>query len=244
MKLTPYISILILCVSIFTSCKKDKDPEEIKKEEDITLNKPHLNQSLKYGTVADIDGNKYATIQIGTQTWMAENLKTTRYNDGTAIPNVVDGNTWKNLTSGAYAVYDNNSAHDVTYGKLYNWYAVNTGKLCPKGWHMPTLAEWEALRDYLGWSSAGGKLKSTISLWKSPNTGATNSSGFSAIPAGCRYDAFYLGINETAYMWSAEKTSSVDANIVFTIYDSERFIVGDFAYRSQNNGYSCRCLKD
>lgn len=87
----------MLCISLFTSCKKDNEPEI--KEEDITLNKPHLNQNLKYGILTDIDGNKYATIQIGTQTWMAENLKTSKYNDGITIPNVTDRNTWTNLTS-------------------------------------------------------------------------------------------------------------------------------------------------
>jgi len=244
MKLTLYISALILCVSFFTSCKKDKELEETPKEEDIKLNKPHLNQNLKYGTVADIDGNKYATIQIGTQTWIAENLKTSRYNDGTAIPNVTNETQWNNLSSGAYAVYDNNTVHDDTYGKLYNWYAVNTGKLCPKGWHVPTLAEWEALRDYLGWDSAGGKLKSTSSLWKAPNTGATNSSGFSAIPGGKRAYGIYMMMNDYSFFWSSESSSIQKSYYAFAVYDYEGFVLGDFADSEKNYGHSCRCLKD
>lgn len=240
MKFTSYVSMLLLCTSLFTSCKKDSGPDE--KEEDITLNKPHLNQNLKYGTVADIEGNKYATIQIGTQTWMAENLKTSKYNDGTEILTGINREGWSVAKTGIYAIYDNSSANNTLYGKLYNWYAVGTGKLCPKGWHVPTLAEWEILKEYLGRSTAGGKLKSTSSLWKTPNTGATNSSGFSAIPGGKRVYGIDMMMNEYSFFWSSESSSVEKSYDAFVVYDYEGFVV-DFA-EEKNYGVSCRCIKD
>jgi uncharacterized protein (TIGR02145 family) len=136
------------------------------------------------GTVTDIDGNVYNTVTIGTQCWMAENLKTTRYNDGTAILTGLSNADWQITTSGAYAIYNNDPANNTTYGKLYNIYAVKTNKLAPAGWHVPTYTEWTTLTTYLGGEAvAGGKMKATT-LWSSPNTGATNSSGFTGLPAG------------------------------------------------------------
>ncbi|MBK9327803.1 MAG: fibrobacter succinogenes major paralogous domain-containing protein [Sphingobacteriales bacterium] len=137
-------------------------------------------------TVTDIDGNVYNVVKIGNQCWMKENLKTTRYNDGSAIPTGLSNTAWEATTNGAYAIYDNNAANNTTYGKLYNWYAVNTGKLAPAGWHVPTDAEWTTLTTYLGGVRvAGGPMKATT-LWASPNVGATNSSGFTGLPAGYR----------------------------------------------------------
>ncbi|MBL0287321.1 MAG: fibrobacter succinogenes major paralogous domain-containing protein [Bacteroidetes bacterium] len=122
------------------------------------------------------------------QIWMAENLKTTLYNDGTLIPNVTNSDEWSKLTTGAYCYYDNNYSNNAIYGKLYNWYAVGTGKLVPKGWHVPTDAEWETLITYLGGEDiAGRKMKST-NYWKSPNVGASNSSGFNGLPAVAEVD--------------------------------------------------------
>lgn len=149
-----------------------------------------VSAELKSGnTVTDIDGNVYQTVTIGTQVWMKENLKTTRYKDGTAIPNVTDNMQWDNLSSGAYCIYDNNAANNTTYGKLYNWYAVNTGKLAPAGWHVPTDAEWTTLTDYLGGDDiAGDKMRdTTFTLWEYyDGFTSTNSSGFTALPAGFR----------------------------------------------------------
>lgn len=245
MKLTPFVSAFILCITLFSSCSKDKESEEIKKEEDITFNKPHLNQNLKYGTLTDIDGNKYATIQIGSQTWMAENLKTSKYNDGTEILTGINNEGWVVAKTGIYAIYDNSQANNTLYGKLYNWYAVSTGKLCPKGWHVANLAEWELLKDYLGWSNPGRKLKSTSNLWNSPNTGATNSSGFSAIPAGRRISSgIYMMINENAFFWSSESISIEESYYAFVSYDYDGFVVGDYASTNKNDGNSCRCVKD
>ena len=114
-------------------------------------------------TVTDIDGNVYHTVTIGTQVWMKENLKTSRYNDGTPIPIETDGPTWGRATAGRRCWYENDSArYNSAYGELYNWYAVNAGKLAPEGWHVPTSAEWQTLLTYLGGAGvAGGKMKAT-----------------------------------------------------------------------------------
>jgi uncharacterized protein (TIGR02145 family) len=197
-------------------------------------------------TVTDIDGNTYKTVVIGTQTWMAENLKTTKYNDGTTIPNVTDGATWAVLSTPAYCWYNNDAAtNKATYGALYNWYTVNTAKLAPTGWHVPTDAEWSTLTTYLGGESVtGGKLKETgTTHWTSPNTGASNSSGFTALPGGQRYSingafgdfGYYVG------WWSSSENNSTNAWSRYVDY------YGSNAYRSSDNksyGFSVRCVRD
>jgi len=144
-------------------------------------------------TVTDIDGNIYHTVKIGTQTWMVENLKTTHYNDGISIPNVTDNNVWASLSEGAYCWYNNDISFKNTYGALYNWYTVSTGKLAPTGWHVATDNEWDILVNFLGGEKvAGANLKEVgTSHWSNPNTGATNETGFTAVPSGIRVDAFY-----------------------------------------------------
>jgi len=148
---------------------------------------PVNNDNLVFGIMTDVDGNNYKTIKIGNQEWMAENLKTTKYKDGTSIPLFTAATPMANFTSPGYCWYNSDSAtYRNSYGALYNWYAVNTGKLAPTGWHVPTEAEWNTLIAYLGGESvAGGKLKEAgTSHWSSPNTGATNEVGFSALPGG------------------------------------------------------------
>ena len=137
----------------------------------------------------DIEGNVYSVVQIGTQLWMSENLKTMKYNDDTDIPLEIDNIAWVGLTTGAYCWYQNDeAANKDIYGALYNWYAVETGNLCPDGWHIPTDAEWSALGSFLGGNSiAGGKMKATgTEYWSAPNTDATNESGFAGLPGGNR----------------------------------------------------------
>jgi uncharacterized protein (TIGR02145 family) len=148
-------------------------------------------------TIKDYDGNIYTAVTIGTQVWLVQNLKTTTYNDGTFVPNVTDSTTWGGLSTGAYCWYNNDAGtYKATYGALYNWYAVNTGKLCPAGWHIPTDAEWTSLTDYLGGESvAGGKMKeSGTAHWWDPNISATNESGFTGLPGGYRWIVFYTGL--------------------------------------------------
>ena len=202
-----------------------------------------FNTSLSYGSVNDIDGNTYKTIQIGTQTWMAENLKTSKYNDGTLIPLTTDGTAWTGLSTGGYCWYDNNAPiYKGAYGAIYNWYTVNTGKLCPAGWHTPSDAEWTVLVNYNGGESvAGDKLKETgVTHWLTPNTEATNQSGFTALPGGYRdnYGSFYHN-GSYGYFWSATEYSSTKA--YYRAIMSSGVVT---IYYYKEIGLSVRCLKD
>ena len=197
-------------------------------------------------TVIDVDGNTYKTVKIGRQTWMAENLKTTKYSDGTAIPNVPDATAWSNLSSGAYCNYDNRASNAVMYGCLYNWYVVKTGKLCPVGWHVPTEMEWTRLYNYLleGSYVAGGKLKETgTTHWSIPNDEATNSSGFTALPSGCRYgySGSFNGSGYGGYWWSSFRSHSGKAYNRYLYYKNSDL---DRGYDDKRSGFSVRCVKD
>jgi uncharacterized protein (TIGR02145 family) len=197
------------------------------------------------GFVSDIDGNIYKTIKIGTQTWMAENLRVGRYRTGGSIPLVTNDATWANLTTPGYCWYDNNEfLYKGTYGALYNWYTVNTGNLCPSGWHVPTDAEWTTLITYLGGETvAGGKLKETgTAHWTSPNTGATNETGYTALPGGVRgSDGIYSHIGGLGYWWSPTEysTTHVWNRVMTDDYSGVRRI-----YFNKRYGFSVRCLKD
>jgi uncharacterized protein (TIGR02145 family) len=203
---------------------------------------------LKAQTVKDIDGNVYKTVKIGTQVWMAENLKTTKYNDGTAMPLKDDNEEWQKtwqILTPAYCWYGNNSiANKDTYGALYNWYSVSTLKLCPTGWHVPTDAEWTKLTKNLGGESiAGGKLKKTgTTLWKSPNVGATNESGFTALPSGYRNgDGAYHDIGSFGFWWSSSEYSKSTAWFWSVDFNSSK---DSRSYGKKENGGSVRCVKD
>jgi len=196
------------------------------------------------GTVTDIDGNIYNTIAIGTQVWMVENLKTTRYKDGTNIPHITNDDVWALLTSSGYCWYNNNINNKNTYGALYNWEAVKTGKLAPQGWHVPTDVELIVLANYLGGEDiAGGKLKETgTSHWASPNTGANNDSKFSALPGGLRFfNGSFDGINLVGLWWSS---SEKDTNDAWYRYLSNEDIRIDRNINGKMAGLSVRCIKD
>ena len=195
--------------------------------------------------VSDIDGNVYPILTIGTQTWMAENLKTTKYNDGGSIAFPGNDNTaWQNNTNGSYAWFNNDiNTYKVTYGALYNWYAVNTGKLCPTNWHIPSDTEWYTLANFLGGQSiAGGKLKETGTTHWTYNTGATNETGFSALPAGGRLNngTFnYFGYH--GFWWNSSEVNTNSGLVWYVRYDS-----GDLSRSSYNKnyGFSIRCIKN
>jgi uncharacterized protein (TIGR02145 family) len=227
MKLLLFPLILMGFILAFTnSCKKNDD------------NNPS-------NAITDPDGNVYHAVKIGTQTWMVENLKTTKYKDSTNIPLVADNLAWSTLTTEGYCWYNNDaSTYKNPYGALYNWYAVNTGKLCPTGWHVPTDAEWSTLTTYLGGESvAGGKLKeSGTNHWVTPNTDADNSYGFTALPGGSHYynGAFYLN-SKYGWYWSSTESSSADAWHVYMIYNSA---ANTRTSGAKNVGFSVRCLKD
>lgn len=212
--------------------------------------------------MTDIDGNEYQIVTIGSQVWMAENLKVTRYKNGDVIPNVTDDNEWSNLSTGAYCSYSNSDYFVKRYGLLYNWFAVNDIRnLAPEGWHIPTDDEWKELELYLGMdpelvdipgylrTQIGVKLKST-SGWKDDDLinewgfdwRGTNTSGFTALPGGGRfnYGPFYA-ITEEAHFWTSTESTNT--------YSWERMLKfdgGRVGYVSSNkgHGFSVRCIKD
>ena len=199
------------------------------------------------GTVTDIDGNVYHTVTIGTQTWMVENLKTTKYCNGNPITNVTDNANWAAFSMGAYCWYNNDAAtYKETYGALYNWYAVADGRnIAPAGWHVPSDAEWTTLTDFLGGQiGAGGKLKQTGTIyWPDPNA-STNSSGFTALPGGYRDygDGTFNGIVNSGYFWSNTAVGPGDAWYRTLYYTDAN--VGRYYRSVKPRGMSVRCVKD
>jgi uncharacterized protein (TIGR02145 family) len=191
----------------------------------------------------DKDGNKYSIVKIGDQTWMAENLNTTHYGNGDFLINPTDTSLWANMAEGAYCDYGNIPANSATYGKLYNFYAVaDPRNICPYGWHAPSDAEWTILTSFSG-STAGGKLKETgVAHWQSPNTGATDESGFTALPGGYRWgDGTFYNLNIMACFWSATEETSLTAWSRILSYNY------DYVTREEDHkthGYSVRCVKN
>jgi uncharacterized protein (TIGR02145 family) len=198
------------------------------------------------GAGVNFNGYTYTSIVLGNgQEWMAENLRTTSYANGDPIQNVTDGTQWSNLTTGAWAHYNNDNQYENPYGKLYNWYTVaDPRNVCPTGWHVPTDAEYTLLTDYLGGgAAAGGKMKSTgTQYWLSPNTDATNESGFSGLPGGYRdSNGTFGGVGDYGYWWS----SAEDATDGAWNRDLE-YGDGDVGRNNVNKvvGFSVRCLRD
>ena len=200
---------------------------------------------LQAQTVKDIDGNAYIPINIGKQVWMTENLKTTKYNDGTAIPLVTDDSAWKTLLTPAYCWFNNDIENKEVYGALYNWYTVNTKKLCPKGWHVPIDREWKTLIAFLGDPDiAGDKLKETgLTHWKNYLTIATNEFDFTALPGGLRlYSGSFPDFgNSYAVWWSATEYNETRAWNVGLHNSSSKVFRG---YDNKQNGFSVRCIRD
>ena len=197
-------------------------------------------------TVTDIDGNVYETVIIGDQLWMAENLKVTHYRNGDEIPTGYSNDDWSNLFTGAYAVYDDDPSNAEIYGNLYNWYAIDleTG-VCPEGWHVPTDDEYILLTDYLGGNDiAGGKMKEAgLEHWDSPNTGATNESGFTGLPGGFRNTTgSYVYMGEGGYFMSSSEYNSYRAWF-HSLYYGNSVVYRDFNM-NKNSGNSVRCVGD
>ena len=236
------LTVLGLLLILPVSCKKTEDNPE---------------------TVNDKDGNRYTWVTIGTQVWMKENLKTTKYNDGISIPLVTDNTAWSGLAAPGYCWYNSNEAsYKSTYGALYNWYAVNTGKLCPAGWHVPTDTEWTALLNYLningfnydgstsGWKV--GKSLAATTLWASSSTpGAVGNSdypdkrnvtGFTAFPGGWRdIDGAVKDLGSWGFWWSDTEKDAANAWSRYLIYSST-YGLDDIS--DKRCGFSVRCLRD
>lgn len=234
--------LIIFGILIFNvSCKKDPTSSD----DPITL--------------TDIDGNVYKTVVIGEQVWMAENLKVTHYRNGEVIPNVTGGSEWSNVSTGAHCSFDNGGININIYGLLYNWYAVNDNrKIAPEGWHIPTDDEWKHLEMHLGMSQTeaddigyrgtdeGGKLKEVgITHWKSPNEGATNSSGFSAVPGGYRYGSSgaFSRMGSSASFWSTTENGSDDTWHRLLYYHVSG-VDRSYGNNDEPGGFSVRCIRD
>jgi uncharacterized protein (TIGR02145 family) len=199
------------------------------------------------GTISDLDGNFYGVLYIGTQVWMASNLKVTKYSNGDPISAGLSNSAWIATNTGAYSIYNDDLSNNSTYGKLYNWFAVNDSRnICPTGWHIPTLGEWNTLIGHLGSNStAGGQLKSTgTTLWMTPNTGATNSSNFSARPGGIRSDVAgnYSLLGLQSDFWTATQGGTSTTGVYFKlVYNNASISNLDL---DKNAGLSCRCIQD
>jgi uncharacterized protein (TIGR02145 family) len=197
--------------------------------------------------LSDIDGNLYTTTIIGNQVWMAANLSSTRYNDGTPIPKIEDNAAWSALSTPAYCWYRNDeSAYKKTYGALYNWFAVNTGKLCPAGWHVPSESEWTYLTVNVGGEDiASAELKEEgIIHWRYPNAGAINNFEFSALPGGYRNGlnpGSFRSLSYIGWWWSSTETDATWSRNRTMAYDATEIAKG---WAIKRNGYSVRCVKD
>lgn len=194
------------------------------------------------GSVHDIDGNRYRTVIIGDQEWMAENLRTTRYANGDGILNITDGIDWSAKRRGAWVYYDNDASYGRKFGKLYNWYAVDDSRgLCPEGWRIPDNQDWSELSNFLGFND-GGKMKvSGTRFWRHPNRGATNASGFSGLPGGSRYGTgTFFGVYESGGWWSATHNEIDIAWRRYLHFNSE-FVIR--YYGDKRNGFSVRCIR-
>lgn len=223
--------------------KKDKTVISVTLTEIDKIVYSDPEQELKANTITDIDGNVYKTIMIGKQLWTAEDLRTTRFTDGTVIPQIEDSEKWMKIgEQPAMSWYENKK--DGKYGALYNGYAVERGYLCPKGWHVPTMADWDILiNESGGMGIAGSKLKeSGTSHWNAPNFGSLNEKGFSAYGTGYRTSSGEFSFrNGTGIWWSSTEATYSNYSTIAMYYNYQSVIKGSF-HKSQGN--CVRCIKD
>ncbi|WP_439185856.1 fibrobacter succinogenes major paralogous domain-containing protein [Carboxylicivirga taeanensis] len=242
------IRLLLLSLCIITSFSACDNEDE----------NPDNSKDFDYGTLLDQDGNTYKTITIGEQEWMAENLKTTKYNDGTEIPLIIGDFDWANMTSAGYCWFDNDyESYGETYGAIYNWYVIETNKLCPSGWHVPTDSDWKELEKTMGMTNSeietergyrgineGSKLAGKKELWddgeleKNPSFGEA---GFLAIPSGIREEAYFLQPGMSGVWWTATENNVEKAWIRMINFNRSNIWRMD---GSKAGGYSIRCVKD
>lgn len=223
------LNIFFLCV-LFSGCSESESPDN------------PINQDPEFGEVADIDGNKYKTVKIGDQIWMAENLRTTKFSNGDPIQNLALNTQWENTANPAWSYQNNNELNNAIHGKLYNWYVANGSRnCCPNEWRIPSETDFNQLVNFLGGESiAGGKMKQTGNTnWFPPNSGATNESGFNGVPSAYRYDfgqfddlGYGVGfwVRDNGLKWFVLR------------YDDSKFQKTDFG--TKNGGISIRCIKN
>jgi uncharacterized protein (TIGR02145 family) len=226
---------LVVLVGFMTNCGGNESETTI--SDDLQAKPSEIKAEKKT--------EQFKTVHIGDQVWMAKNLNVDHYRNGDPIPEVKDLVEWKRLTTGAWCYYDNDPANGEIYGKLYNWYTVNDPRgLAPEGWHVSTDEEWQTLVDYLGGEDvAGGKMKGKgIKHWESPNEGATNESGFTALPGGFRSDdGNFIYIGYFASFWSSTDCLGYVAwsRNLFSNYSGIARLDSN-----ERNGFSVRCLRD
>jgi uncharacterized protein (TIGR02145 family) len=255
------ISVLVLFVVIvIIACKKENNNPSSSSNGETTA---VFNPYKLYGTMTDQDSNVYKTITIGTQTWMAENLRSTKYRNGETIPNITDNVAWVFLTTGAYCSYANTANKDeiATYGRLYNWYAIaDSRNIAPIGWHVPSDAEWTTLTTYLdGPYGPSGKMKETgTTHWSAPSDWeiwdafATNDSGFTALPSGFRYfsDGTFHNLGFTSFWWSStafDANNPYNLSLTYNAYNLSLSYNSGFLFRNYvpvQGGFAVRLLKD
>ncbi len=205
-----------------------------------------FNTTKEYGTVTDIDGNRYKTIKIGDQIWMAENLRVNHYRNGDEIPIVKDSTLWASQTEGAYCNYNNTESLDAiaAFGRLYNWFVTQDSRnIAPAGWRVANSVDWLILIEYLGGDTVASKhLKEEGTLhWDGPNN-ADNSSGFTALPSGRRYKTqLYSGFENYSVFWTSSLYSEVSVPFLY-LYSGSSNVNKGFNYKV--NGYSIRCIKE
>ena len=223
---------------------KAENPMGVSYGEDMTFTTSLPDGTI--GTVTDIEGNIYKTVVIGSQTWMAENLRTTKRNTGSSLPKVEDWQEWEKTKRPAFCWFQNDEeAYKEKYGALYNWYAVNTGHLAPEGWHVPTQEDIETLIRYLGGKQiAGGQLKEAGNInWYSPNTGANNRFGFTGQGSGGRLaEGHFIGYLMTAFYWTSTPAGSDEYAFYFSL-GAESAAIGNIIH-FKGSGFSVRCVKD
>jgi uncharacterized protein (TIGR02145 family) len=216
----------------------------------VNMNVKEFHPSSGYGPILkDVSGNSYKTVYIGTQHWMAENLRTSKYNDGTSLTNIQNDNQWWNCLSGAWSNYLNSSENDTIYGKLYNWYVMDktyngNRNVCPTGWHIPTENEWWQLSNSLGgFSLAGGAMKeNSLNYWSQPNKGASNSSLFRAVPSGFRFDnGSFSSISNSAVWWTSTEFDICNYKVFYLLYNQSDLNNGR---NDKRTGNAIRCVKD
>lgn len=239
--------IVVLLFVTLTACDKSDDPGK---------------DSPSTGTVVDVDGNIYKTIKFGTQVWMAENLRTTKYNDGSDIPNVTDKDIWEMQKTGAYRNLKDSESNAATYGRFYNWYTIKTGKLAPAGWHVPTDNEWVILQEYLinngyNWDGTkeGNKIAKALASttgWKSSKFSRegdpgfqpekNNKTGFSAPPCGFyNLNGFLIQEGQYCNFWTSDFENILEADYVSLYYGNESL---DGAFVEKTSGFFVRLVKD
>lgn len=228
--LSPFI--LGLSMMVLFGCNNDNDDMD--------------NDNNMEMTIEDIDGNTYNTTKIGTQVWMSSNLRTTKYNDGAEIPNETSNAFWDNGTTPAYCWYDNDEAtYASKYGAIYNFYVIDTDKLCPVGWHVPTHADWTALETFLGGAEiAGGKMKEPgTANWITVNHIGENDFGFTALPTGWRepVNGTFRLKGEAGGWWSSDKADAANAYTRYIEHDSVALFTGSIVFSS---GSYVRCIRD